>query len=179
MSCGPSAAVAASAVRIIKALSAASSGPVPGGNHSAAPAEPTRSALPFSKATPPNAEAKCGKASMYALGSGHVQRVAGSLLNARVRMAKTASFSATVAARTSRVVIAPRLDATTPGARLFPAIGLDAVAVGVDRKRCVIFRPVIGAHAGLAVVLAAGLERGVVEGIDRGAVLGEETEVQA
>src|SRR4029453_383106 len=113
MSCGPSTAVAASAVRIIKSLSAASSGPVPGGNHRAAPAEPTRSALPFSKAAPPKAMAKCGKASRYALESGHVQRLAGSPLNARVRMALTASLSAIVAAVTECGVIVPRLGVTT------------------------------------------------------------------
>src|SRR5438045_9275936 len=94
-------------------------------------------------------------------------------------MAKTAAFSSAVAAFTSSVVIASRLDATPPRARLLSAIGFYAVAVGIDRKRSVIFRPVVGAHARLAVVLAAGLERGGMEGIDSGAVLGEETEVQA
>src|SRR5262245_54038868 len=89
-------------------------------------------------------------------------------------MAKTAAFSSAVAAFTSGVVINPRL-----GDRSLPAIGLDTIAVGVDGKRRVIFRPVVGTNAGLAVVRAAGLERAGMEGIDGRTVLGEETEVQA
>src|SRR5882757_8219286 len=179
MICGPSVAVCGSAVRCISAPIAASSGLAPGGNQSAAPAEPMRWALPCPKAGPPNALAKCGKASRYALGSGQVQRVAGSLLKARVRMAKTAASSAAVAASTVSVVMDPRLGPPTTRARSLSAIGLDAIAVGIDGEGGVILRAVVGAQAGLAVVLAAGLERSGVEGVDRGTIRGDEAEMQA
>ena len=50
------------------------------------------------------------------------------------------------------------------------ADGLDVVAVGVEHVGAVVVRVVDLAHAGGAVVGAAGLERGGVEGVDGGAV---------
>src|SRR6266446_6000354 len=63
--------------------------------------------------------------------------------------------------------------------QLLAAMSLDAIAVGIDGESRIVLGPIIGAQAGLAVVLAAGLERGGMEGVDRGAVLGDEAEVQA
>src|ERR1700676_1491730 len=56
---------------------------------------------------------------------------------------------------------------------------LDAVAVGIDGEGGIVLRAVVGAHTRLAVVLAAGLQRRGVKGVDRGAVLGDEAEMQA
>ena len=56
-------------------------------------------------------------------------------------------------------------------ARSLPAIGFDAVAVRIDDERRVVLRAVVGANAGLAVVLATILQRSGVEGVDCGAAL--------
>src|SRR5277367_3357695 len=59
------------------------------------------------------------------------------------------------------------------------AIGLEAITVGIDGEGGVIFRAVVGADAGLAVVRAAGLERVGMKGVDRGAIRRGEAEMQA
>ena len=51
------------------------------------------------------------------------------------------------------------------------AHGLDIVAVGIEHEGGVVVGVVVGAQARLAVVSAARLERGRIEGIDGGAVL--------
>jgi hypothetical protein len=88
--------------------SSASSGWTLGGSHSAAPTRPTRYALPWSKATPPNAFAKPGKVARKSDASGQVHRVIGSSLNASVKTSKTAAASAAVAVSTGSRVIASR-----------------------------------------------------------------------
>src|SRR6185312_12019537 len=56
----------------------------------------------------------------------------------------------------------------SPFLPLLPAIGFEAIAVGVDDEGGVVFVAVIGARPRLAVVAAARFERRLVEGIDRG-----------
>ena len=46
------------------------------------------------------------------------------------------------------------------------AIGLKPVSVRIDDERGIVVGVVFGAHAGLAVVTAAGLQRGGMKGID-------------
>src|SRR5437660_2408499 len=65
------------------------------------------------------------------------------------------------------------------GRSSLPAMGLDAIAVGIDDEGGVVAGAIILAHARLAVVLAAGLECSGMEGVDRGAALGLEAEMQA
>jgi hypothetical protein len=52
--------------------------------------------------------------------------------------------------------------------------GLDVVAVGVEHERAVVTGVVVRANAGRAVVLAAGGDRGGVEGVDQRALVGAE-----
>src|SRR5262245_49568976 len=53
------------------------------------------------------------------------------------------------------------------------------MTLGVEDEGAVVVGVVFRPEAGLAVVLAAGLERGLVEGIDRPAVLGDEGDMAA
>ena len=68
---------------------------------------------------------------------------------------------------------------SSPPWRLFGVVadGLDVVAVGVEDEGAVVVGVVHGADAGRAVVLAAGGDRGLVEGVDLRAVLGAEGDV--
>jgi hypothetical protein len=45
-------------------------------------------------------------------------------------------------------------------------MGLEPVSVGIDDERGIVVGVVFGAHAGLAVVTAAGLQRSGMKGID-------------
>ena len=56
---------------------------------------------------------------------------------------------------------------------------LDVVAIRIEHEGAIVVRMVVRPQARRAVVLAAGRERGAMEGVDRGAVLGGEAEVQA
>src|SRR5215211_5991825 len=60
-----------------------------------------------------------------------------------------------------------------------PAMGLDAVAVGIDDERRVVVRAVIGAKPGLAVLAPAALQRRGVEGADALARRRRKAEMQA
>lgn len=57
------------------------------------------------------------------------------------------------------------------------ADGLDVVAVGIGDERAVVVLVVVRAHAGRAVVLAIGSDRGDVERLDLGASLGAKRDV--
>src|SRR5262252_5962481 len=57
------------------------------------------------------------------------------------------------------------------------ADGLDVVAIRVEHEGAVVVRMVVPPQAGRAIVLSACRERGAIEGVDRGAVLGNERDV--
>src|SRR6185437_7790876 len=67
----------------------------------------------------------------------------------------------------------------SPFLPLLPAIGFEAIAVGVDDEGGVVFVAVIGARPRLAVVAAARFERRLVEGIDRGPAGRGEADMQS
>src|SRR5712675_629438 len=57
------------------------------------------------------------------------------------------------------------------------ADGLDIVTVQVEHEGAIVARVVVRPQTRCAIVLAAGCERGAIESIDRGAVLGHEGDV--
>ncbi len=59
------------------------------------------------------------------------------------------------------------------------ADGLDRMTLGVEDEGAVIVGVIVGPEAGLAVVLAAGVDGGLVEGVDRLAARGLEGDVGA
>src|SRR5687768_4400378 len=73
-----------------------------------------------------------------------------------------------------------RIEMRTRGkAYLLLADRFDVVAVRIDEERGEVAGAVVGAQPGLAVVLAAGLEPGGMEALDRFAVLRAEGDVRA
>src|SRR5262245_33179452 len=71
----------------------------------------------------------------------------------------------------------PRSRAPASGWRV--AHRLDVVAVGIEHEGAVIVRVIVRSQPRRAVVLAARRERRTIEGVDGGAVLGGESDVQA
>ena len=55
---------------------------------------------------------------------------------------------------------------------------LDIVAVGINEKRCVISRAVVGARSGAAIVAAAGFQAFGVKLLDRRMILGAERDMR-
>ena len=55
---------------------------------------------------------------------------------------------------------------------------LDIVAVGIEHEGAVIVRVIVRPQSRRAVILAAGRERGAMEGVDRGAALGGDRDMQ-
>ena len=55
---------------------------------------------------------------------------------------------------------------------------LDVVAIGIEHEGAVIVRVILRPQSRCAIVLAAGRERGAVEGVDRGAILGGDRNVK-
>ena len=66
-----------------------------------------------------------------------------------------------------------------PSAASFEAHGLHVVPVGVDQERGVVFRAVVLAQAGRAIVAAAGLQAGRVKAVDGGRVFRDERDMHA
>ena len=75
---------------------------------------------------------------------------------------------------------APRNDGREGGMLIVSRTNrLDVVAVGIDQERREIGRAVVGARAGAAIVVAAGLQSLAVEFLDRGVIGGTECDVGA
>src|SRR6187399_1912678 len=94
----------------------------------------------------------------------------------RVWIAPTSRTASHTFPGSARRFISRRIEAMS---RLGTAIGLDAVSVRIDREGRVVVRPIVGAQAGLAIVLAAGTERARVKRRDALARRRIEAEVQA
>lgn len=63
----------------------------------------------------------------------------------------------------TKLLVGVALALGSPTLSLCAAIGFEAVAVGVDDEGRVVVLAIVGAQAGLAIVLAAGSECGLVE----------------